>query len=117
MYLDHAGATLYSERQLQHVYSDLAHAVHTNPHSSEGMAACVEQARRDTLQLLNASEEEYEVVFTGGATGTLWWMRGGLGLVVCRNGCMVHTPIHLLYVPFHTHIHTICIHTIYTHIL
>lgn len=68
-YLDHAGTTLYSERQLQDAYADLAQHVLGNPHSNDGMAARIQEARRLTLQLLHAAEDTYEVIFTSGATG------------------------------------------------
>lgn len=70
VYLDHAGTTLYSERQLKDVYADLAASVLGNPHTNDAMAARIQEARRATLQMLHAAEEQYEVIFTSGATGT-----------------------------------------------
>lgn len=82
IFLDHAGTTLYSERQLQDVYADLSQHVLSNPHSNDGMAARTQEARRATLQLLHATEDEYEVIFTSGATGML-----GAPGVLLRSGC------------------------------
>lgn len=83
VYLDHAGTTLFSERQLRDVYADLAQHVLGNPHTNDGMAARMQAARQATLQLLHAPEEEYEVIFTSGATGMTAW--------VLRWMC-AHTP-------------------------
>ena len=69
-----------------------------NPHSQldggVGIAARMEEARRLTLQLCNAGADEYECVFTSGATGTrrFWIVHGELheGLECGRmlNQCM-----------------------------
>lgn len=91
VYLDHAGATMYSSAQLQRVFTELSAGVFSNPHSSsssssddnESTAARVERVRRQTMQFFRASEREYELVFTSGATAALQlvgecfpWQRG-----------------------------------------
>lgn len=65
VYLDHAATTLYSRSQLQAAMNELNHQVFGNPHSQLGLMdstpQCVEQLRWLTLEMCNASPEEYEV--------------------------------------------------------
>uniref|UniRef100_A0A0E0HVL9 Molybdenum cofactor sulfurase n=1 Tax=Oryza nivara TaxID=4536 RepID=A0A0E0HVL9_ORYNI len=74
-YLDHAGATLYSEAQMADVLKDLASNVYGNPHSQSdsSMAASdlVTAARHQVLKYFNASPREYKCIFTSGATAAL----------------------------------------------
>ncbi|XP_050223530.1 molybdenum cofactor sulfurase isoform X2 [Mercurialis annua] len=75
VYLDHAGATLYSELQMEAVFKDLSSNVYGNPHSqSEASSATfdiVRQARQEVLDYFNASPKDYKCIFTSGATGAL----------------------------------------------
>ncbi|CAI5718359.1 unnamed protein product [Peronospora destructor] len=77
VYLDHAGATMYSKIQLDAVFRELQDGLFTNPHSTIGHAqvdstsAKIENVRRQVLMFLSASEEEYTLVFTSGATAAL----------------------------------------------
>nr|XP_043619000.1 molybdenum cofactor sulfurase isoform X2 [Erigeron canadensis] len=75
VYLDHAGATLYSEKQMEAVFKDLTTNVYGNPHSQSSASLAssdiVEDARHQVLKLCNASPKEYKCIFTAGATAAL----------------------------------------------
>ncbi|KAK2972002.1 hypothetical protein RJ640_005022 [Escallonia rubra] len=84
VYLDHAGATLYSELQMEAIFKDLTANVYGNPRilatinecdsqSDSSSATCniVEEARQQVLNFCNASPEEYKCIFTSGATAAL----------------------------------------------
>ncbi|XP_020238282.1 molybdenum cofactor sulfurase isoform X3 [Cajanus cajan] len=75
VYLDHAGATLYSDLQMESVFNDLTTNVYGNPHSqSDSSSATLEivrDARQQVLDYCNASPKEYKCVFTSGATAAL----------------------------------------------
>ncbi|XP_066247103.1 molybdenum cofactor sulfurase 2 isoform X1 [Euwallacea similis] len=74
-YLDHAGATLYSEKQLQAIFADLSKNIYSNPHarstSSETTIDIIDIVRYRILKFFKASPEEYSVIFTSGATQSL----------------------------------------------
>ncbi|KAK8706412.1 hypothetical protein V6N13_049979 [Hibiscus sabdariffa] len=75
VYLDHAGATLYSELQMEAVFKDLSTNVYGNPHSqsdsSSATSDIVREARRQVLDYCNASQKDYKCIFTSGATAAL----------------------------------------------
>ncbi|XP_057988840.1 molybdenum cofactor sulfurase isoform X1 [Hevea brasiliensis] len=75
VYLDHAGATLYSELQMEAIFKDLNSRVYGNPHSqSEASSATLEivrEARQQVLDYCNASPKDYKCIFTSGATAAL----------------------------------------------
>ncbi|XP_027064091.1 molybdenum cofactor sulfurase isoform X1 [Coffea arabica] len=75
VYLDHAGATLYSEAQLESVFKDLNSNLYANPHSQSSCSLNtsdrVGEARTQVLDYFNASSREYSVIFTSGATAAL----------------------------------------------
>ncbi|KAK9822750.1 hypothetical protein WJX74_003955 [Apatococcus lobatus] len=78
IFLDHAGSTLASATQMAAAMQDMTHHLYTNPHSQHGLAEegigaakAVQQARQLTLDMCQASAEDYEVIFTSGATGAL----------------------------------------------
>ncbi|WJX49485.1 Molybdenum cofactor sulfurase [Trifolium repens] len=75
VYLDHAGATLYSELQMESVFKDLTSNVYGNPHSqSDSSSATLEivrDARQQVLDYCNASPKDYKCIFTSGATAAL----------------------------------------------
>ncbi|KAK4398729.1 Molybdenum cofactor sulfurase [Sesamum angolense] len=75
VYLDHAGATLYSESQMEDVFKDLNSTLYGNPHSQSNCSLTtgdiVGEARRQTLSFFNASPGEYKCIFTSGATAAL----------------------------------------------
>lgn len=75
VYLDHAGATLYSELQMEAIFKDLTTTVYGNPHSQSSSSLTssdiVEDARHQVLKICNASPKEYKCIFTSGATAAL----------------------------------------------
>ncbi|KAK7405438.1 hypothetical protein VNO78_06733 [Psophocarpus tetragonolobus] len=75
VYLDHAGATLYSELQMESVFNDLTTNVYGNPHSQSDSSSAtldiVKNARHQVLDYCNASPKEYKCIFTSGATAAL----------------------------------------------
>ncbi|KAK6270322.1 hypothetical protein POUND7_007427 [Theobroma cacao] len=75
VYLDHAGATLYSESQMEAIFKDLTTSVYGNPHSqsdsSSATSDIVAEARRQVLDYCNASPKDYKCIFTSGATAAL----------------------------------------------
>ena len=74
-YLDHTGAGVYAASQVARHHEVLASGVFGNPHSHNPSAlastALVERARTAVLEHLNADPAEYDVVFTGNASGAL----------------------------------------------
>ncbi|OMO53429.1 Aminotransferase, class V/Cysteine desulfurase [Corchorus olitorius] len=75
VYLDHAGATLYSELQMEAIFKDLTTSVYGNPHSqsdsSSATSEIVREARQQVLSYCNASPKDYKCIFTSGATAAL----------------------------------------------
>ncbi|KAF8412742.1 hypothetical protein HHK36_000711 [Tetracentron sinense] len=75
VYLDHAGATLYSELQMEDIFKDFTTNVYGNPHSQSdsSSATCdiVRAARQQVLDYCNASPKDYKCIFTSGATAAL----------------------------------------------
>ncbi|XP_059661845.1 molybdenum cofactor sulfurase isoform X2 [Cornus florida] len=75
VYLDHAGATLYSELQMEAIFKDLTSNVYGNPHSqsdsSLATSEIVREARQQVLNFCNASPKDYKCIFTSGATAAL----------------------------------------------
>nr|XP_003703471.2 PREDICTED: molybdenum cofactor sulfurase 1 isoform X1 [Megachile rotundata] len=74
-YLDHAGATLYSDTQIKNIAADLHHSLYANPHSIGGASNItqdiIERMRYLILNHFHTSSEEYSVIFTSGATESL----------------------------------------------
>ncbi|KAF1899021.1 hypothetical protein Lal_00019142 [Lupinus albus] len=68
VYLDHAGATLYSELQMQSVFSDLTNS---QSESSSATLDILNDARQQVLDYCNASAKDYKCIFTSGATAAL----------------------------------------------
>ncbi|WOL18951.1 molybdenum cofactor sulfurase isoform X2 [Canna indica] len=75
VYLDHAGATLYSEAQMEAVAKDLTSNVYGNPHSQSDSSLAtsdiIAAARQQVLDYFNASPKDYKCIFTSGATAAL----------------------------------------------
>ncbi|XP_057737614.1 molybdenum cofactor sulfurase isoform X1 [Arachis stenosperma] len=75
VYLDHAGATLYSELQMESIFGDLTSKVYGNPHSQSDSSSAtleiVKDARQQVLDYCNASPKDYKCIFTFGATAAL----------------------------------------------
>lgn len=75
VYLDYTGGGLYAASQVRAHMDLLLGNVYGNPHSTNPTSALttrlVERARSSVLEFLNASPQEYVVVFTQNATGAL----------------------------------------------
>ncbi|XP_059616786.1 molybdenum cofactor sulfurase 3 [Phlebotomus argentipes] len=70
-YLDHAGATLYSEHQLQACFEDLRSNLYCNPHTSKSTEDLIDQVRYRVLEHFNTDSSKYHVIFTSGTTAAL----------------------------------------------
>ena len=74
-YLDYTGSALYAESQVRNHLSLMAETVFGNPHSqsvaSLRSTEVIEDARRLTLSFFSADQREYDVIFTGNASGAL----------------------------------------------
>ncbi|KAK4887310.1 hypothetical protein RN001_003581 [Aquatica leii] len=74
-YLEHAGSTLYSERQIQNTLTDLTLNTYGNPHASNTSSKltedAIDQIRYYVLEHFNTQLSEYSVIFTSGATAAL----------------------------------------------
>nr|XP_014977330.2 molybdenum cofactor sulfurase isoform X1 [Macaca mulatta] len=75
VYLDHAGATLFSQSQLESFTDDLMENTYGNPHSqnisSKLTYDTVEQVRYRILAHFHTTAEDYTVIFTSGSTAAL----------------------------------------------
>lgn len=76
MYLDHAGATMFSAHQLRDHEQLLLTNLYGNPHSTSApsgsaSAATVDDLRARLAAFFNTSLETYDIVFTSGATAGL----------------------------------------------
>ncbi|KAL6546984.1 Molybdenum cofactor sulfurase [Orobanche minor] len=75
VYLDHGGATLYSESQMEDIFKDLNSTLYGNPHSQSNCSLMTNdimgEARQQVLSFFNASPGEYKCIFTSGATASL----------------------------------------------
>lgn len=88
-YLDHAGAALYSSRQLSDHVRELGSQLYSNPHSgspsSRLTTSLVDVARETVLSHFNTNSDHYHVVFTASCTAALSllartfpWQRAGV---------------------------------------
>ena len=75
VYLDYTGGSLYAQSQLDEHMALMQKTVYGNPHSvnptSTASTVLVEEARAAVLRYFDASEDEYECIFTPNATGAL----------------------------------------------
>jgi molybdenum cofactor sulfurtransferase len=75
IYLDYTGGGLYAETQIRTHHKLLSTNVFGNPHStnpsSRAATQLVEHAREYVLQFFKADAGEYDVIFTGNASGAL----------------------------------------------
>lgn len=73
VYLDYTGSGLAAAAQVRHHQQRLAQAVYGNPHSTNPTSAAateaIERTRARILSHLNASPDEYTVIFSSNATG------------------------------------------------
>ncbi|CAJ1441578.1 unnamed protein product, partial [Effrenium voratum] len=71
VYLDYAGAALYSRSQILATQDLLLGGFLANPHSCSESLAQVERSRDFVLQMFNVSRKSHTVIFTSGATQSL----------------------------------------------
>ncbi|XP_057461598.1 molybdenum cofactor sulfurase isoform X2 [Actinidia eriantha] len=75
VYLDHAGASLYSELQMEAIFKGLTTNVYGNPHSQSDTSLAtsdiVREARQQVLDFCHASARDYKCILTSGATAAL----------------------------------------------
>ncbi|XP_077244486.1 molybdenum cofactor sulfurase (LOS5) (ABA3) isoform X3 [Tasmannia lanceolata] len=93
VYLDHAGATLYSESQMESVIKDLTRSVYGNPHSQSDSGSAtsdiIAAARQQVLEYCKASPKNYKCIFTSGATAALKMV--GEAFPWSRESCYMYT--------------------------
>ncbi|KAK7583838.1 hypothetical protein V9T40_004801 [Parthenolecanium corni] len=74
-YLDHVGAGLYANSQMEAISADLKSTLYSNPHSSGTSSIyCkdnIEQIRYRILEHFGTTPEDYHLIFTAGATHSL----------------------------------------------
>jgi len=75
-YLDHAGAPLPAKSLLNAIFEDVLNTPYANPHSTGGKVSIttekvIEESRSLLLQHLGLSRDEYEIIFTSGATASI----------------------------------------------
>lgn len=70
-YLDHAGTTLYSEKQIEYAEKVLKENLFCNPHTCKVTGDLVDQVRFRILNHFNIDSNNYAVVFTANATAAL----------------------------------------------
>ncbi|CAF2097487.1 unnamed protein product [Rotaria magnacalcarata] len=74
-YVDHAAASLYSKKQLSSIFNSLNSSVYGNPHSrhlpSEIVTQSIDAARNRIFEHFNTSSEDYDLIFTSGATDAI----------------------------------------------
>lgn len=74
-YLDFTGSALYAERQVRAHAEMLSRSVLGNPHSenpaSRASTRLIDDARAQVLKFLDASPEEYAVIFTANASAAI----------------------------------------------
>ncbi|KAH9492406.1 hypothetical protein Btru_051037 [Bulinus truncatus] len=75
VYVDHAGATLFSKSQTGAVHHDFSSHLYGNPHSHNASSKLstdtIDQIRYRILHFFNTNPEEYNLIFTSGCTGAL----------------------------------------------
>lgn len=73
--MDHAGATLYSSKQLEQHAEDLTSNLYSNPHSrspsSKVTSDLIDSIRELVLRHFHTDSDQYSVIFTPGCTGAL----------------------------------------------
>ncbi|XP_012536309.2 molybdenum cofactor sulfurase 3 [Monomorium pharaonis] len=95
-YVDHAGATLYSDSQIRNIGADLHGSLYANPHSigvgSLSTQDIIERMRYRILSHFNTNPDEYSVIFTSGATASLKIVAEGFRFMMDEGGETIATP-------------------------
>lgn len=75
IYLDYTGSSLYATSQIEKHFNLLNSNLFGNPHSSNpsssAMTEYIQKTKRHLHQYFNASEDEYQIIFTPNTTGAL----------------------------------------------
>ncbi|KAI5358551.1 Putative aminotransferase class V domain, molybdenum cofactor sulfurase [Septoria linicola] len=75
LYLDHAGATLYSKTLMDSFHADMMAQLYGNPHSasasSQRSSHMIDSVRYDTLRLFGADPDEFDLVFAANTTAAI----------------------------------------------
>ncbi|CAL1547716.1 unnamed protein product [Lymnaea stagnalis] len=105
VYVDHAGATLFSNSQIESVHRDLATNLYGNPHSHNASSKLatdtIDQIRYRLLQFFNTNHEEYSLIFTSGCTASLKLIAESFSFsngmfLCCFFYLTIFTPLHFL---------------------
>ncbi|EGI67560.1 Molybdenum cofactor sulfurase 3 [Acromyrmex echinatior] len=86
-YVDHAGATLYSETQVRDASANLHGSLYGNPHSIGNSPThdIIDRMRYRILSHFNTNPDEYTVIFTSGATASLKIVAEGFRFTTDEN--------------------------------
>lgn len=75
LYLDHAGATLYSRSLMDRFHADMMANLYGNPHSaspsSQRSTLEIEAVRHEALRLFDADPDVFDLVFTANTTAAI----------------------------------------------
>mmetsp|Transcript_5023 Transcript_5023/g.11152 ORF Transcript_5023/g.11152 Transcript_5023/m.11152 type:complete len:882 (+) Transcript_5023:70-2715(+) len=71
VYLDYAGAGLFTEAQIRAASGALLESLMANPHSSDATAKVMENVRTQMLKYFGVSRTTHSLIFTSGATHSL----------------------------------------------
>ena len=75
LYLDHAGATLYSKTLMDRFHADMMATLYGNPHSaspsSQRSTSEIEAVRHEALRLFDADPDLFDIVFTANTTAAI----------------------------------------------
>ncbi|KYN27886.1 Molybdenum cofactor sulfurase, partial [Trachymyrmex cornetzi] len=93
-YVDHAGATLYSETQVRNVGANLHGSLYGNPHSIGNSLThdIIDRMRYRILSHFNTNPDEYTVIFTSGATASLKIIAEGFRFTTDENNKTAMSP-------------------------
>ncbi|XP_029165139.1 molybdenum cofactor sulfurase 1 isoform X2 [Nylanderia fulva] len=101
-YVDHAGATLYSDTQIKNVGADLHGCLYANPHSlgigSLSTQDIIERMRYRILSHFNTTPDDYSVIFTSGATAALKIIAEGFRFKANKNNETTRCTGNFVYV-------------------
>lgn len=88
--MDHAGATQYSDRQINKIFSHFTRNLYCNPHTSKITDDLIDQVRYKILSSFNTTTDEYSVVFTSGATAALKLLAELFDFGTEETGCFLY---------------------------
>lgn len=88
VYLDYAGAALYSKVQAQAVNALLLENFFCNPHTDHATGEAIEQVREQVLEMFGTSSSTHTLAFTSGSTQALSLI--GESFAWSSGGCFVY---------------------------